>query len=70
LDAVKSWFCSVQYAEEIETVLLIYQLVFASGSTVMNSDNTRWPEEILDLKEAMIFIITTHTEAATDMKVS
>jgi len=42
--------------------------VCASGSMVMNSDNTRWPEEILDLKEAIIFIIIEHTEAATDMK--
>jgi hypothetical protein len=34
---------------------------------VMNSDNTRWPEENLDIKEAIIFIVIAHTEAATDM---
>jgi hypothetical protein len=44
--------------------------MFAAGSIVMNSDNTRWPEEILDLKESIIFIIIAHSEAATDMKVS
>jgi len=43
--------------------------MFASGSMVMNSYNTGWPEEILSLKEATIFIINAHTEAATDMKV-
>jgi hypothetical protein len=31
--------------------------------------NTGWPEEILGLKEALIFIITAYTEAANDMKV-
>lgn len=44
--------------------------MFASGSMVMNSDNTRWPEEILDLIEPIIFIIIAHSEAATDMKVT
>ena len=43
--------------------------MFACDSMVMNSDNTGWPEEISDLKDAAIFIIA-HTEAATDMKVS
>jgi len=42
--------------------------VFGSGSMVMNYI-TGWPEEILDFKEAVIFIIIAHTEAANDMKV-
>jgi hypothetical protein len=44
--------------------------VFASGSMMVNSYNTGWREEILDVKQAIIFIIIAHTEAATDMKVS
>jgi len=43
--------------------------VFASGS-MMISYNTGWREEILDVKQAIIFIIIAHTEAATDTKVS
>jgi hypothetical protein len=35
---------------------------------VMNY-NTGWPEEILDFKEALIFIIIARIEAANDMKV-
>jgi len=31
--------------------------VFAFGSMMMNSYNTGWREEILDLKQAIIFII-------------
>lgn len=44
--------------------------MFASGRMVMNSHNTGWPEEILDLKQAIIFIVIAPSEAATDMKVS
>ena len=29
--------------------------MFASGSMVMNSDNTGWTEEILDLKETNFY---------------
>lgn len=32
--------------------------MFASGSMVINSDNTGWPEEILDLNEAIFFSLS------------